>query len=155
LALLQYELYADCMPTDDVPQMAAEQLQRVLQSALNSKKLRDQLLDASSLVAAANMQHARALNKVALDALVARGEAGEGAQLLPLPAVVPQGSGSMTVLASSSKRPRLNGYATVEVPAGYDFVEQFSEFSFRSLLTKLEVISALGKIKAECAKVGS
>ena len=55
LALLQYELYADCMPMDDVPQMAAEQLQRVLQSALNSKKLRDQLLDASSLVAAANM----------------------------------------------------------------------------------------------------
>lgn len=29
----------------------------------------------------------------------------------------------------------------------YQFPEQFSEFSFRTLLTKGEVISALGKIK--------
>ena len=35
----------------------------------------------------------------------------------------------------------------------YDYAEQFSEFSFRTLVTKGEVISALGKIKVECSKV--
>jgi hypothetical protein len=35
---------------------------------------------------------------------------------------------------------------------GYDFVQQGKEFAFSTLLTKYEVQSALGKIRAECAK---
>ena len=35
----------------------------------------------------------------------------------------------------------------------YDFPASFSEFSFRTLLTKAEVIQALGKLRAECNKV--
>lgn len=37
--------------------------------------------------------------------------------------------------------------------AEYDFPQQFSEFSFRTLLTKGEVIGALTRIRVECAKV--
>jgi hypothetical protein len=37
--------------------------------------------------------------------------------------------------------------------SGYDYPEQFSEFSFRTLMTKAEVISALIKIKVESSKV--
>ncbi len=37
----------------------------------------------------------------------------------------------------------------------YDYPQQFSEFSFRTLLTKAEVISALVKIRVECAKVST
>lgn len=35
----------------------------------------------------------------------------------------------------------------------HDFPQQFSEFSFKTLLTKPEVINAITKIKVECAKV--
>lgn len=38
--------------------------------------------------------------------------------------------------------------------AAFDFPKQFSEFSFKTLLTKAEVIAALAKAKVECAKVG-
>jgi hypothetical protein len=41
----------------------------------------------------------------------------------------------------------------VRVDGSYDFPQQYSEFSFRTLLTKAEVITALSKIKVECAKV--
>ena len=34
----------------------------------------------------------------------------------------------------------------------YDFTQQFSDFSFRTLLTKAEVISALMRVRVECAK---
>eukprot|EP00983_Pelagomonas_calceolata_P040048 1137442-Pelagomonas_calceolata.AAC.3 len=36
--------------------------------------------------------------------------------------------------------------------AEYDFAQQFSDFSFRTLLTKSEVISALTRVRVECAK---
>jgi hypothetical protein len=39
------------------------------------------------------------------------------------------------------------------IPLDYDFPKQFSDFSFKTLLTKGEVIGALAKIKVECAKV--
>ena len=41
---------------------------------------------------------------------------------------------------------------TAAVPR-YDFPASFSEFSFRTLLTKAEIIQALGKLRAECNKV--
>ena len=37
--------------------------------------------------------------------------------------------------------------------AEYDYPQHFSDFSFRTLLTKVEVIGALSRIKVECSKV--
>ena len=38
-SLLRYNLYVDCMPTDDAPKLDAEQCSRVVGSAINSKAL--------------------------------------------------------------------------------------------------------------------
>eukprot|EP00775_Hariotina_reticulata_P004794 gene4794-5043_t len=84
---MAFELCIDCMPTDNVPQLTTEQVNRVLIYALNSKKLKDKLMD------------------------------------------------------------------TMRLPGGYDFKEQLSEFSFKTLLTKTEVIFALNKIRMESNKV--
>ncbi|WIA31960.1 hypothetical protein OEZ86_002815 [Tetradesmus obliquus] len=149
---LAYELCIDSMPVDDVPQLSTEQVNRVLNFALNSKKLKDRLMDTSSLINEANLEHARAMNKVALRTLTmaaagaagsaAVAAAGSGEQLLPF-AVPPPAPAK----AAPAK-------GTVEVAAaGYDFREQLSEFSFKTLLTKPEVIFALGKIRLESSKV--
>jgi dynein heavy chain len=150
---LAYELCIDSMPVDDVPQLSTEQVNRVLTFALNSKKLKDRLMDTSGLINEANLEHARAMNKVALHMLTAAAAgaagsaavaaAGSGEQLLPF--AVPTPLPAKPVPAKG----------TVEVAAGYDFREQLSEFSFKTLLTKPEVIFALGKIRLESSKVGN
>ncbi|WIA11828.1 hypothetical protein OEZ85_011917 [Tetradesmus obliquus] len=149
---LAYELCIDSMPVDDVPQLSTEQVNRVLNFALNSKKLKDRLMDTSSLINEANLEHARAMNKVALRTLTmaaagaagsaAVAAAGSGEQLLPF--AVPPPAPAKAAPAKGN----------VEVAAaGYDFREQLSEFSFKTLLTKPEVIFALGKIRLESSKV--
>lgn len=159
---LAYELCIDSMPIDDVPQLTTEQVNRVLMFALNSKKLKDKIMDTSSLINEANLGHARAMNKAALQSLAASGGAQAdavkhasaaqgyaaaaagavtGVQLLPL--VVPLSQAPAPVPAQG----------TVQMPAGYDFREQLAEFSFKTLLTKPEVIHALSKIRLESSKV--
>jgi dynein heavy chain len=140
------------MPVEDVPQLTTEQVNRVLGWALNSQKLQEKLMDTSSLINEANLEHTRTLSKVMLQALVAAGQeaaaadaaaAGPGAtavagQLLPI-----------TVPPAASKPVP----GRVQMPAGYDFKEQLSEFAFKTLLTRPEVISALSKIWQESSKV--
>eukprot|EP00878_Enallax_costatus_P016966 GHUV01017809.1.p1 GENE.GHUV01017809.1~~GHUV01017809.1.p1 ORF type:complete len:1283 (+),score=439.89 GHUV01017809.1:87-3935(+) len=160
---LAHELCIDSMPIDDVPQLTTEQVNRVLTFAMNSKKLKDRLMDTSTLINEANLEHARAMNKATLQALAAAAGTGNaaqgessaaegyaaaaagasvvGVQLLPL--VLPPAEPVKPVPAKG----------TVEVPATYDFREQLSEFSFRTLLTKPEVIHALSKIRLESSKV--
>jgi dynein heavy chain len=148
--LLRYQLICDTMPVDDVPQLPPEQVQRVMSSALNSKRLRDQFLDASGLVTAANLDHQRALNRATLDDVIRRPDADRGAQLLPLPPVPPD---QLQEGIWAAKRRKVGARGTVEMPPEFNFAEQYSEFSFRTLLTKVEVIQTLSKIRSECAKV--
>lgn len=152
-ALLAFELCVDSMPVEDVPQLTTEQVNRVLAWALNSQMLQEKLMDTSSLINEANLEHARTLNKVMLQALVAAREAaaedaaaaGQGCaaaeQLLPIQ--VPPSVVSSPAPAS----------ATVQMPSDYNFREQLSEFAFKTLLTRPEVIQALSKIRLESSKV--
>jgi hypothetical protein len=140
------------MPVEDVPQLTTEQVNRVLSWALNTQRLQEKLMDTSSLINEANLEHARTLNKLMLQALVAAREAavadaaaaGQGCaaaeQLLPI--TVPPESNRHTAAR-----------AAVEMPAGYDFKEQLNEFAFKTLLMRPEVISALSKIRQESSKV--
>lgn len=150
-AELAFELCVESMPVEDVPQLTTEQVNRVLAWALNTQKLQEKLMDTSSLINEANLEHTRTLNKVMLQALVAAREAvaadaaaaGQGCaaaeQLLPI-----------TVPPAASKPLPVR----VEMLAGYDFREQLSEFAFKTLLTRPEVISALSKVRQESTKVG-
>eukprot|EP00879_Flechtneria_rotunda_P028244 GHRR01030336.1.p1 GENE.GHRR01030336.1~~GHRR01030336.1.p1 ORF type:complete len:375 (+),score=131.41 GHRR01030336.1:177-1301(+) len=171
---MAYQLCIDSMPIDNVPQLTTEQVNRVLNFALNSKKLKDRLMDTSSLINEANLEHARAINKSTLHALAAAaasisaaaGAAAAGQnghfdhaaaswgyaaaaagaaireQLLPL------------VLPPPKPAKPVPHTGTMPLPPERNFKQQLSEFAFKTLLTKPEVIYALSKIRLESSKVG-
>ncbi|KAF5829735.1 dynein heavy chain, N-terminal region 2-domain-containing protein [Dunaliella salina] len=139
-SLLRYNLYIDCMPTEDIPPLSTEQVNRILGFALNSKKLRDKLMDTNALLAEVNTEYARSMNKITFDNTLRRGQSGCLAALVPIAEAFP---------LERRVKTRYKGCVPV---AEYDFAQQFSDFSFRTLLTKSEVISALTRVRVECAK---
>jgi dynein heavy chain len=150
---LSYELTADSMPPDEAMQLTTEQINRVLGSALNSKRLQERLMDTSSLINEANLEHARTLNKVLLQALLAaRDSRCDDA------AAAGQGCAAAEALLPIHAPPSAAGRAaparaTLDMPPGYNFREQLAEFAFKTLLTRPEVITALSKIRLESGKV--
>ncbi|GLI62391.1 hypothetical protein VaNZ11_005010 [Volvox africanus] len=154
-SLLRYNLYIDSMPTDDIPPLTNEQVNRMLSFALNSKRLKDKLMDTSALIAEVNIEYARTMNKVVFDtslqtARAEREAAAAGGRALSAAAA--------PLIPISEDFPRdyprpVPDKGTVPLDGMMDFPQQFSEFSFKTLLTKLEVINAITKIKVECAKV--
>ena len=49
-SLLRYNLYIDCMPTDDTPHLDSEQVNRVLSSAMNTQSLARGSIDTGQLL---------------------------------------------------------------------------------------------------------
>ena len=64
---LRYDFFIDSMPTEDIPPLMTEQVNRMLGYALNSKKLKDKLMDTSQLVNEINIEYARTMNKVVFE----------------------------------------------------------------------------------------
>lgn len=90
---LRYNFYIDSMPTEDIPPLMAEQVNRMLGYALNSKKLKDKLMDTSQLVNEVNIEYARTMNKVVFDASLGRLASGTAHELMiPMPETFPTGN---------------------------------------------------------------
>jgi hypothetical protein len=141
LQRMQYQLFLESMPTDDIPLLTAEQVNRMLAYALNSKKLKDKLMDTSPLINEINLEFARTMNRIIFERAARSASTDSAAAIVRLPNLPPP-----------DQQHAAPQTATVAVPE-YDFPEQFGEFSFRTMLTKPEVISALNKIRVECNKV--
>ena len=139
--MLEYNLFIDCMPTEDILPLTVEQINRILGFALNSKKLKDKLMDTSQLINEISIEYSRTMNKIIFDEALRRGDTVSNDMIISLDKEFPH-----------EPPKHVPDIATVEVPA-YGFPEQFSEFSFHSFLTKSEVISARVKVKTECSKV--
>ncbi|GFH19487.1 uncharacterized protein HaLaN_16440, partial [Haematococcus lacustris] len=123
------------------PGETPRKVNRMLGYALNSKRLKDRLMDTSQLIGEVNVDYTRTMNKMSFDAALRRGHSGCAAPLVALTEQFQQ---------EEQKPAPLKGCVSV---AEYDYPHQFSEYSFRTLLTKPEVISALARIRVECAKV--
>ncbi|KAG2485619.1 hypothetical protein HYH03_015682 [Edaphochlamys debaryana] len=163
-SLLRYNLYIDSMPTDDIPPLTNEQVNRMLSFALNSKRLKDKLMDTSALIAEVNIEYARTMNKVVLDTALAAAAAEREAAEFGMTAAQAAGAkppgmaGGAPLIPITEEFPKepprpVPEKGTVPVEGAQDFPQQFAEFSFKTLLTKPEVIMAITKIKVECAKV--
>lgn len=137
-ALLRYNLYVDCMPTDDTPQLSTEQVNRVLSSALNNAALKQGGADVSNLLSEVNIDYRRTMNKIIFDINLQQA-GGQGEHMFF----------HLPEKPAEAEAPELG---VVPIPA-HNFVEQFSSFSFNSFLTKYEVIQALVKVRAECNRV--
>lgn len=152
---LAFELCVDAMPPDDALALRAEAVNRVLTSALNSKRLQERLMDTSALINEASLEHTRTLNKLLLRRLAGARDAahtdtaapGQGCaaaeQLLPI--AVPR--------EAEVRRGPGRARAAVSMPPGFDFRQRLGEFAFSTLLTRPEAILALSKIRLESGKV--
>jgi dynein heavy chain, axonemal len=156
-AAVSRELVIACMPTEDVPLLSTEQVNRVLNRALNSRRLRERLMDASALVNEANMEHARALNRATLRALMMRQQA---ATLSDHGGDVDGGSSNLMLLSLPEVPPPacvaapVPHQGTITLPQGApEFPQLLSDFAFRTLLSRPEAISALAQVHSESAKL--
>lgn len=160
---LQYALLVDSMPTEDIPPLTVEQINRMLGFALNSKKLKDKLMDTSQLINEINIEYARTMNRIVFDAAAGKLEreaAGEAsakdAKLARM--VVHLGATDAAEAAQAGLESAGAGQRSAEAaraPPQYDFSDQFSEFSFHSFLTKAEVNVARVKVRVECNRAAS
>ena len=144
-ARIRYNLYVDCMPSDDVGNLTSEQLRRVVESAIGSGKLKGADLDTSLLVSEISTDYSRTMNKIIFDANVAASQSSGGGDSA-------MSMASTLRLPPSPPAPPPPASGCVAVPYD-DFKRKFSAFTFSTFLTKPEVITALGTVQTECEKI--
>jgi dynein heavy chain len=144
-ANIRYALYVDSMPTDEIAPLDTEQVNRILQLALNTKKLKQNALDTTSLLNEVNIDYARTMNKIIFDVNLKDPAQAPLRQSLKLATI-----GTDVVVHNGMRESPYLG--VVPVPF-HDFPKHFSDFCFHSFYTKLEAINALVKVNGECLKL--
>ncbi|KAK3252700.1 hypothetical protein CYMTET_38016 [Cymbomonas tetramitiformis] len=141
-SMLRYNFLIDCMPTDDLPQLTNEQVNRMTESAVNTKPVLDKFMDTTHLIQEVNVEYARAMNKITFDySMLWRRVPALLYILAPL---------QEEFIPEPRQIPPISGTVYIK-PYGY--LDLYSSFCFRTFLTKLEIISACTKVRAECNKV--
>lgn len=136
-SLIRYNYFVDNMPTQEIPDLDAEQIGRIKEMVQNNKSLRKQI-DLNPKINEVNLDFARTMNKIIFDKHMEEKNGDLIASNLQLPPKEPP--------------PPVPHFAMVSIPP-HDFPEQFSNFCFNTLYVKEEVIHAMVDIKAECNEV--
>ncbi|XP_006892361.1 PREDICTED: dynein heavy chain 1, axonemal [Elephantulus edwardii] len=137
-ALLLYNLYVDCMPSEDQRLISEQSLKNIKQWAMSTPRMRKgpQVLEhLSSLAREVSLDYKRSMNKINFDQIVSS---------------KPDTFSYVTLPKKEEEKVPEKGL--VSIPE-YPFQEQKESFTFVSLLTRPEVITALSKVRAECNKV--
>eukprot|EP00854_Cymbomonas_tetramitiformis_P003900 gene3900-4861_t len=134
MMLTRYNFLIDCMPTDDLPQLTNEQVNRMTESAVNTKPVLDKFMDTTHLIQEVNVEYARAMNKITFDySMLWRRVPALLYILAPL---------QEEFIPEPRQIPPISGTVYIK-PYGY--LDLYSSFCFRTFLTKLEIISACTK----------
>ncbi|KAM4654602.1 LOW QUALITY PROTEIN: dynein axonemal heavy chain 1 [Amazona ochrocephala] len=138
-ALLRYNLYVDCMPTDGLNSISEESLQRVKFLAMNTPKLRKaekRILDLMCcLEKEVRLDYERTMNKISFDRVVTS---------------KPELFFYVTLPHKEEEKGPEKGLVCIP---GYPFKKQEEDFNFVSLLKRPEVILDLTEVQDECNKV--
>uniref|UniRef100_A0A8D1UYI8 Dynein axonemal heavy chain 1 n=1 Tax=Sus scrofa TaxID=9823 RepID=A0A8D1UYI8_PIG len=137
-ALLLYNLYVDCMPSEGQRLISEQSLSKIKQWAMSTPRMRkgpSVLEHLSNLCREVNLDYERSMNKINFDKIVSS---------------KPETFSYVTLPKKEEEKVPTQGL--VSVPK-YPFREQKADFTFVSLLTRSEVITALSKVRAECNKV--
>ncbi|XP_054992649.1 dynein axonemal heavy chain 1 [Sorex araneus] len=137
-ALLLYNLYVDCMPCEGQRVINEQSLGRIKQWAMSTPRMRKgplALEHLNNLSKEVSLDYERSMNKINFDRIVSS---------------KPETFFYVTLPEKEEEKVPPKGL--VSVPK-YPFLEQKEDFTFVSLLTRLEVITALSKVRAECNKV--
>lgn len=139
-ATIRYSLYVDHMPTDEIAPLDTEQVNRILLLALNTKKLKQNALDTTSLLHEINVAYQRTMNKIIFDVNLKDPNQQELKELLQLP-------------KEPEEKPKVvPALGVVECPF-HDLPINFSDFCFHSFNTKIEAITALTNTNIECLQL--
>ena len=135
---MRYSIMIESMPTDDVPQLTAEQMNRIIGHVLNTKKLRDCVVNFTEVAKQINIDYASANNITTLHRRLRDVDKDErDLHIVDLEVEKPPSR----CLAAPKQ-------ALVGIPE-HDFMEQFSEFSFNTFLTSPQAIQAVTKVVQE------
>lgn len=131
-ASVALNLYVDCMPMDGLKELNSEQISRIVESAVNTDKLRQNTcLDTSAAVQQFNMNHMRTLNQLILsDLLIMRTDDIKMAKIV---------STNANVFHDPSRT--FPPICEIKIPCDKTFQERVNEFKFTSLWNKLEPIN--------------
>nr|XP_054101684.1 dynein axonemal heavy chain 1 isoform X2 [Callithrix jacchus] len=137
-ALLLYNLYVDCMPSDGRCVISEQSLSKIKQWALSTPRMHkgpSVLEHLGSLAREVSLDYERSMNKINFDHIVS--SKPETFSYVTLP---------------KKEEEQVPEQGLVSVPK-YPFREQKEDFTFVSLLTRPEVITALSKVRAQCNSV--
>ena len=151
-AALRCHLYIECMPTEELPPIEKERVARMVGLALNTDRLKERQMNASSLVSEVNIEYARTMasiifhHRAAAAAAVAEdweaGTMGESSDPI---------FSTFTMLEQPKPKPAPES-AVVPIPA-HSCLDQKRGFAFHTLLSKREIILCSQKVHTECNKV--
>lgn len=138
--LMALNLYADCMPVDNLKPLDSEQVNRILESSMNVESLRSNTeLDSISLLQQYNLNHMRTLNKLVL----ARKMATHAGELK----MVQSASADPSLLGLEWHLPSSRNMA--DFPVDFGFSDRKKSFKFNSLLSKSEAISIVAQVQKD------
>ena len=140
-AKLALNLYVDCMPVDNLKPLDSEQVNRVLDNAINMQGLRNNpLLDTSSLLQQYNLNHMRTLNQLIFVKLL-RHNVSE-VQAVKTVSVDPD-----LFVRSRDVFPERR---STDIPLeAFSLASRLQEFKFNSLWNRLEAIRVVVQIQSE------
>ena len=148
--VLQYNLFVDAMPSDDLPPLDQGQLSRMLASAMSTKGLAnaETELDVAGLMQEVNLDYMRAQSKFVLDAAAATAVAAEeqGGEEGVVDSIFKK-----VIIPESEQpsRPAAPEQGCVRVE-NEGFLDKVSDFTFASFLTQPKVVTLLTKVRDEC-----
>ena len=150
--VLRYNLFIDCMPTEDVPPLDQGQLSRMLANALTTKELKTQdgnASDVAPLLHEVNLDYMRAQSKFVLDAAVSSATAAADAESTE-PGMVDSVFTSVVIPASELPTKKEAPEMGCIVFDNEGFLDKVSDFTFASFLTQPKVVTMLVKIRSQC-----
>ncbi|CAG9466771.1 unnamed protein product [Pedinophyceae sp. YPF-701] len=152
-AALLHALSVDEMPTEALLGVPRDVQGRVMELALNSKRLQDRTKERqkAALLAEMDLDFRTATNRAMMGQAARVQGSAVAPEFAPMDRAVPK---EMLVRVEEDPEGAAGAVepTPVDCPA-YCFPDQFSDFAFYSLLTQEEVITAVMKIRVENAKV--
>jgi len=148
------QIYADCMPREEIKQLEAEQISRISAQAMKTRPFKNAVVDTKPILSEINMIFMRTMNSIIFNhkSAIAKGE-GEGEMAKMLKDIIgDDDSNSKSNSGAADPTPPPPTIGIVKIP-NYSFVDAKNAFCFNSFLTKSEIIKAVVNVRAECTKV--
>ena len=153
-AAVRHALFIECMPTEELPPIEKERISRVLGLALNTERLKELQLHASSLIAEVNIDYARAMASIIFKQRAsayadAMGDASIAATAPPDDMIF----SGFSMPAEAPKPPVPESAVLVLGGDGSEYETQRTNFGFHTFLSKTEVVHLSQRVRTECNRV--